>query len=211
MANQRRPRGEDPNRESRTSIPGVSMPAAPRAPRPGKPTGGAPSLNPDAFHTKVVGPGGKNPLPAVSPPATVGQAWYNPPPIKNMPWQQNPATQPNNVSMVTPSKWNLADIARNESGFVQEFKSLLWERYQSTPEAERGSVFWQGVKQNPELAAASFARRAIQNMADANSWINGDAPPTMDRALASTSANNEVRQWLDWVRGTRGISRPAGK
>jgi hypothetical protein len=142
-------------------------------------------------------------------PVTPTQQWYKPAPLKNMPWQQNPATQPHNVSVAKPSKWKLDEIARNESGFVQEFKNLLWERYQSTPESERGSVFWQGVKQNPELAAASFVRRALENMADANSWINGDAAPTMDRALASTAANNEVRQWLDWVRGTRG-TRPAG-
>jgi hypothetical protein len=103
--------------------------------------------------------------------------------------------------VVTKPKWNLADIAKSEPAFVNEFKNLLWERFQATPEGKRGSLFWQGVKQNPELAAASFVRKALQNMADANAWINGDKPPTLSQAMQTTLANNDTRQWLNWVRG----------
>lgn len=190
MANRRKPRAEDPNAEIRTSVPGVSMPSAPAAPSAPSATGGAPKV------TATV-----NPQPIAPKAPAKPKQWYQPTPLKQMPWQQNPATTPANVSVVTSPKWKLDEIARNESGFVQEFKNLLWERYQQASENERQSVFWQGVKQNPELAAASFVRRALTNMADANSWINGESAPTMDRALASTAATNEVRQWLDWVQG----------
>lgn len=212
MANRRRPRAEDPNADSRTSVPGVFAPTAPAPPSPPSATGGAPKVK-STVNPQPIAPGGTpqarrtvNPqpilpkVPTIPKPSTPRQ-WYQPTPINQMPWQQNPASTPANVSVVTAPRWKLDEIARNESGFVQEFKNLLWDRYQRANETERQSVFWQGVKQNPELAAASFVRRALTNMADANSWINGESAPTMDRALASTVATNEVRQWLDWVRG----------
>jgi len=169
-------KGDDVNQESRTQSAAVAAPAAPIAPQVTGPAGGAPKVRTD------------------------GQ-WFAPTPIKQQPWQTNPAPVPADISVVTPPKWTLQDVAKNERVFVNEFKNALWERFQAASEKERGRVFWQGVKQNPELAAASFVRRALQNMADANSWVNGDSPPTLSQAMQSTLANNETRQWLAWAQG----------
>ncbi len=80
------------------------------------------------------------------------------------PWGQYRAPTARQVSVVPPaSQWKLADIAQNESTFVQAFKDLLWERYQAADDGERNTLFWQGVKQNPELAAATFVRRMLAN------------------------------------------------
>lgn len=203
MPRQTRPRAEDPNAESRTQVPGVTIPTAPPPPRPPSATGGASKPQTgggDPPYVPQTG-GGLPPfvpqtgggLPPVKPPAP----WWRP----DRPWQQQPINPPTTPSGVTNPQWKLKDVAANEAAFVQEFKKLLWEKYQATPEAQRGGVFWQGVKQNPEMAAASFVRRALQNMSDANKVMNGESPPRLDQALRTTMANNETRQWLEWVRG----------
>jgi hypothetical protein len=179
VAYKKQPKGEDVNAESRTQSAAVAPVAAPVAPQVQNPMGGAPKV----------------------------KQWYEPTPIKQQPWATNPTPPANNISVVTPPKWNLADVAKSEGTFVNEFKNLLWERFQSTPEGKRGSLFWQGVKQNPELAAASFVRRALTNMADANSWINGEKPPTMTAAMQNTLANNDTRKWLSWARGKGGMPK----
>lgn len=182
MAYQKKQRAEDVNAESRTQSAVVVAPAAPPVPQVQNPAGGAPVIN----------------------------QWYSPKPIKQQPWGKNPAMPAADIAVVSAPKWNLQDVAKNESGFVNEFKNLLWERFQNTPEQQRGSIFWQGVKQNPELAAASFVRRALQNMADANSWVNGEKPPTLTTAMQNTLANNDTRKWLAWVQGKGRMPKVGG-
>lgn len=173
MAYKAKTKGEDVNAESRTQSAAVAAPTAPAAPQVQNPAGGAPKV----------------------------KQWYEPTPIKQQPWEKNPALPAADISVVSKPQWNLQDVAKNESAFVNEFKNALWERFQKASESERGGIFWQGVKQNPELAAASFVRRALQNMADANAWINGEKPPTLSDAMRNTLANSETRKWLAWVKG----------
>lgn len=174
----KQPKGENVNAESQTQSAAVSAPVAPIAPQVQNPMGGAP----------------------------VVKQWYAPTPIKQQPWETNPAPAPTQISVVSKPKWTLEDVAKNERAFVNEFKNTLWEKFQNTSEQERGSIFWQGVKQNPELAAASFVRRALTNMADANSWINGEKPPTLNQAMQNTLANNDTRKWVQWA--TKGGKMP---
>lgn len=173
MAYPKQPKGEDVNQESRTQSATAAAPVAPTTPQVQNPAGGAPKLS----------------------------QWYSPKPLDQQPWAKNPALPASGITVVSKPKWNLQDVAKAEPEFVNEFKNMLWERYQAASEQQRGSIFWQGVKQNPELAAASFVRRALQNMADANAWVNGEQPPTLDTAIANTLANNETRKWLAWVTG----------
>jgi hypothetical protein len=176
VAYKARPRGEDVNAESRTQSATIAAPVAPIAPQVQSPVGGAPKVTMTA------------------------QPWYSPVPIKAQPWEANPVQAPTQVSVVTKPKWTLKDVAASEPAFVNEFKNLLWDKFQNASEKERGSIFWQGVKQNPELASASFVRRALQNMADANNWINGEKPPTLTQAMQNTLANNDTQKWLKWVK-----------
>ncbi len=144
-------------------------------------------------------------MPTGGAPKTGQRPWYDTN-TKQTPWAATPAPVSDQASNYRASQWKLEDVAKSEATFTQEFKSLLWERYKNLPDGERNSLFWQGVRQNPELAAASFVRRALENMKRANEWMNSDAPPKLDRALRDTMENNEIRKWLRWVR--RGGTMP---
>ncbi len=191
MAYKARPRAEDPNAASRTSVPPVSAPGAPIAPQMPAATGGAPKLD-----VSVTTPEPKR--------------WYSPTPLAMQPWQRNPAPAPTTQSPYAPSSWALKDVAAAEPKFVKEFQNLLWERYQKASESERGGVFWQGVKQNPELAAATFVRQMLDNMKRANDLMAGEKPPTLGAAVEATMANSDIRQWLEWVRGNRKLMPKVG-
>lgn len=170
MAYKKTARQEDPNADTRVKPPALPTAMAPAAPQVSNPMGGAP----------------------------VQRQWFQPA-NKPAPWAGHATPPPVKVAVATKPQWTLKDVAANEPAFVSEFKNLLWERFQSSPEKDRGSVFWQGVKQSPEMAAASFVRRALQNMADANNMMNGEKPPALSQAMQTTIANSETRQWLAWV------------
>lgn len=214
-----RPKGEDPNAESRLKPPSTAPVMPPAAPYVQNPAGGAPKAKPGT--PSLVGPGGTMPTPAptvnpAGPPAVVGPGGtqypqtptsklaspFTPPTPITQPWQRQPAPAPAAPS-IAPSLWTLKDVAAAEPEVTKQIQDLLWSRYQSASEQERGGVFWQGVKQNPQLAAASFVRRMLDNMRVANDLMNGATPPTLNAAASATSANSETRQWLDWVRGNR--------
>lgn len=180
MAYPSKARGEDANAEYRSVAPKVDSAQAAAAPQVSGISGGAPKVN-----TTYATPGGQ---------------WYTPAATKPKPWQTNSVDAPDSLTVVPSPKWTLKDVQAAEPKFVEAFKNTLWDRYQKANEGERQTVFWQGVKQNPELAAASFVRQALTHMHRANQWINGEQPPTLERALQDTLKNNETRRWLDWTK-----------
>lgn len=175
MAYEKKARGEDVNAESRTQAATITDPVSPISPQVSSASGGAPKLR--------------------------RTEWYNEHVVKPKPWQGYEAPAPLEPTVVSNPPWTLEEVAKNERTFVNEFKNLLWDKFQATPESDRYGIFWQGVKQNPELAAASFVRRALENMASANAWATGQRTPTLSQAMRDTLSNMETRQWLQWVRG----------
>jgi len=176
----RQPKQEDVNVESRTQSSVPVAPVAPYAPQVTDATGGAPRTSRE-------------------PPVSTETRWFTPA-NKPAPWANTVVPPPTTRTDVPRSDWTLGGITQAEPEFVNEFKNLLWEKYLATPENQRNGLFWQGIKQNPEAASASFVRRMLENMKATNAWINGEQPPTMTQAMQTTLANNEMRQWLRWVR-----------
>lgn len=220
-----RQKREDPNAESRLKPPPVIPIVPPSPPYIPNPAGGAPRVNPTPKPT--VGPGGENPgsigvVPG--PPAVVGPGGQNPSATRPAPtrgsgpylpttpftpvaeptpmWRNQPSIAKPASSLVA-SNWSLKAVAAAEPEVTKQIQDMLWQKFQTASEQERNGIFWQGVKQNPQLAAASFVRRMLDNMKNANDLMNGTTPPTLSAAASATSANSETRQWLDWVRGNR--------
>ena len=156
----------------------VQAPQPPNVPQVTRPQGGAPKVS---FRDDVMS----------DMKAVVESPWgkYNAEP-------QTQITRVDNPNAL----WTLGDIRDKNQAVVKDVQERLWKRYQNATQAERDSAFFQGVRQNPELAAASMVRRAFHNMQRSARWINGEETPTLDQAAQDTMANNDLRKWLSWTK-----------
>jgi hypothetical protein len=170
----------------------------PAVPQVQQPTGGAPVVMKAQPYGGVASPSGTE------------QWWSNGSNIQKeeflRPWQRNPVAPPTQRAVVEKPPWTLKDIRANESKVVGLMKDMLWERFQATPDAERHDVFWQGVKQNPELAAATFVRRMAHNAIRKEEWMTGAKVPTLQEAAQHSREATDIRNWVHWASGNG--SRP---
>lgn len=103
--------------------------------------------------------------------------------------------------------WTVKQVQENEPEFIAGIRDAIYAKYESLPETDKQSIFWQGVKQNPEYAAASMVRRMLFNTQQATRWMTGEEAPKLGDAISNTLELSDNWRWLNWIQGTG--ARPA--
>jgi hypothetical protein len=105
--------------------------------------------------------------------------------------------------------WTIAQVKEAEPEFVSDIRDRLWEMYQSASEAERNTIFMQGIKQNPEYAAATIVRRMLMNSQTRDTWMTGTVVPRLGEAAQNTLQMSNTWRWLNYVLGNQRKPVPA--
>ncbi len=166
------------------AAPTVGVPSPPSATggAPKLPTTGAPRMPRTSFGTEITG---MAPKPAEALP----------------PWMRQPAIPQTRMVNVAPPQWKVRDVIDNNAAFVQDMKQRLWQRYNEETPERRASVFWQGVKQNPEYVAGALARRIAANATALQQNLEAGVAPKLDETLQRTMDQSENLRWLNWING----------
>lgn len=231
MANHRKPRQEDPNAETQPRVAAPGAQAAPNAPQAPNPQGGAPEVKTQYFPHELA-PGQEGVMKTFLPEGPrrpdamefgeivnaynkgVQQARLTPAVHRTpaRPWRAD-ARQTDlgrlyrqrldaeNIGHEKPP-WTVKDVQANEPEFVSGIRDKLWAKYQSLPASEKSDIFWQGVAQNPEYAAASMVRRMLFNTQQSARWMTGEETPKLEDAVRNTLELSDTWRWLNWVQGT---------
>jgi hypothetical protein len=95
--------------------------------------------------------------------------------------------------------WTIGQIKEAEPDFVAKLKDRLWEMYTEASESERNTVFMQGIKQNPEYAAATIVRRMLDKAVRHDQYMTGETVPTLGEAAREQLEMSSTWRWLNYV------------
>lgn len=225
MPNVKKPRQEDPQAETRVDLPTVAAAPAVAAPTVTSPAGGAPKVTGepqmDIFIEKA---------PTLEPIRRDLPTWDD---VKaeadrravTPTWRplQNPALayrserantrlgqlyeqrlDPTKMEEAPKPPWTVAQVKEAEPEFVAATRDALWEMYTNASEEEKQSMFMQGIKQNPEYAAATLVRRMLDNAIRRDQFVTGEVAPTLGEAAQTSLELNNTWRWLNYALGVGG-------
>ena len=167
MAYPKRGRKEDTNSESHTETPEARGPTVPEVGTPGV-KGGAPKLSRER---RVEAP--KVEAPTLLKAMPVGE----PKPMSRF-FRDGPVEK--DYKPLTPGGMPLQQVRQQFPEFVQSLQTELQKRFDSLPEGDRQSAFWQGFQQYKEWVPALMVRRMMANRME---------------------AQGEVGKWMGWLEG----------
>jgi hypothetical protein len=108
---------------------------------------------------------------------------------------------PENLVNVPKPPWSLEQVRDNQPQATKFLQDKLWQQFQKLPEDQKTETFWQGVGQNPEMAAAAVVRRILHNATWHDEVMMGRQVPTLDQAMSAAVQNRDDWRWLHWLGG----------
>lgn len=144
-----------------------------------------------------------------------GVARYMPVPRRAQPWRADQAQtnlgklykeKLDSETLVSAPRppWTIEQVRQAEPEFISSVRERLWEMYTNASEDERNSDFMQGIRQNPDYAAATMVRRLLMNSQQRDAWMTGESTPKLGEAVRNSLQLSNTWRWLNYVQGHQG-------